>query len=167
MKYCVSQLQVDGSEDVMNDNRDDDSLCLFISQVTDMVTAIVPDVSYKANSHLQPHDDDDDDDCLMEVMDEDTDEEYVPHALPPTSSTHKGRRKGPTKAVNKENGERAAKGSTKGSVQCPTCNKTFLSKYYLKVHNRYIDNCYHIVLTLPITMSILNHLCLYRFVLFR
>uniref|UniRef100_A0AAZ3P1K8 Zinc finger and BTB domain containing 48 n=1 Tax=Oncorhynchus tshawytscha TaxID=74940 RepID=A0AAZ3P1K8_ONCTS len=67
---------------------------------------------------------------------EDTDEEYVPHALLPTSSSPKGRRKGPTKAVNKENGERAAKGSTKGSVQCPTCNKTFLSKYYLKVHNR-------------------------------
>lgn len=138
-----------------------------------MFGSLVPDLSNKANSHLQPLDEEDYDDDdggggdLVEGVAEDTDEEYVPHALPPTSSTHKGRRKGPTKAVNKENGERAAKGSTKGSVQCPTCNKTFLSKYYLKVHNRYIDNCYHIVLTLPITMSILNHLCLYRFVLFR
>ena len=135
---------------------------------------LVPDLSYKANSHLQPLDEedyDDDDDGgggdLVEGVAEDTDEEYVPHALLPTSSSPKGRRKGPTKAVNKENGERAAKGSTKGSVQCPTCNKTFLSKYYLKVHNRYIHNCYHIVLTLPITMSILNHRCLYRCVLFR
>uniref|UniRef100_A0A8C8G0H0 Zinc finger and BTB domain containing 48 n=1 Tax=Oncorhynchus tshawytscha TaxID=74940 RepID=A0A8C8G0H0_ONCTS len=99
------------------------------------------DLSYKANSHLQPLDEEDYDDDggggdLVEGVAEDTDEEYVPHALLPTSSSPKGRRKGPTKAVNKENGERAAKGSTKGSVQCPTCNKTFLSKYYLKVHNR-------------------------------
>uniref|UniRef100_A0A8C2BZS9 Zinc finger and BTB domain containing 48 n=1 Tax=Cyprinus carpio TaxID=7962 RepID=A0A8C2BZS9_CYPCA len=28
------------------------------------------------------------------------------------------------------------KNRKKGSVQCPTCHKTFLSKYYLKVHNR-------------------------------
>uniref|UniRef100_A0AAZ3PB15 Zinc finger and BTB domain containing 48 n=1 Tax=Oncorhynchus tshawytscha TaxID=74940 RepID=A0AAZ3PB15_ONCTS len=100
-----------------------------------------PNLSYKANSHLQPLDEEDYDDDggggdLVEGVAEDTDEEYVPHALLPTSSSPKGRRKGPTKAVNKENGERAAKGSTKGSVQCPTCNKTFLSKYYLKVHNR-------------------------------
>lgn len=30
-------------------------------------------------------------------------------------------------------------GSRKGTavpVECPTCHKTFLSKYYLKVHNR-------------------------------
>ncbi|XP_023847399.1 telomere zinc finger-associated protein isoform X1 [Salvelinus sp. IW2-2015] len=117
------------------------------TEVTDVFGSLVPDLSYKANSHLQPldeEDDDDDDDDddgggggdLVEGVAEDTDEEYVPHALPSTSSSPKGRRKGPTKAVNKENGERAAKGSTKGSVQCPTCNKTFLSKYYLKVHNR-------------------------------
>ncbi|KAK6303333.1 hypothetical protein J4Q44_G00257870 [Coregonus suidteri] len=106
------------------------------TEVTDMVTGIVPDFSYKANSHLQPNDDDDDDGGLMEGVDEDTDEEYVPHAQPTTTSSPKGRRKGPGKAVNKENSEGAAKGSKKGSVQCPTCRKTFLSKYYLKVHNR-------------------------------
>ncbi|XP_041701602.1 telomere zinc finger-associated protein-like [Coregonus clupeaformis] len=113
-----------------------------ITEVTDVVGSLVADLSYKANSHLQPLDEEDYDDDdgsggdLVEGVDEDTDEDYVPHALPSTSSSPKGRRKGPGKAVNKENGEGEAKGSTKGSVQCPTCNKTFLSKYYLKVHNR-------------------------------
>ncbi|KAG7472060.1 hypothetical protein MATL_G00104630 [Megalops atlanticus] len=64
---------------------------------------------------------------------EDTDEEYLPHALPATTTgPQRGKRRGRGKAVNKENGE----GAKRNSVQCPTCHKTFLSKYYLKVHNR-------------------------------
>ncbi|XP_072552755.1 telomere zinc finger-associated protein [Salminus brasiliensis] len=72
-----------------------------------------------------------------DVFTEDTDEEYVPHDSPDTpSSTPRGKRQRKGKATNKENGEDPSKGTKKGSVQCPTCHKTFLSKYYLKVHNR-------------------------------
>lgn len=71
----------------------------------------------------------------MDVLNEGTDEEYVPHDSPsPTPKTP--RRKQKRKNTNKENGEDASKASKKGSVECPTCHKTFLSKYYLKVHNR-------------------------------
>lgn len=38
--------------------------------------------------------------------------------------------KGQSKDAQKQTGEA-------GGVHCPTCNKTFKSKYYLKVHNRY------------------------------
>ncbi|XP_010873654.1 telomere zinc finger-associated protein isoform X1 [Esox lucius] len=105
------------------------------AEITDIVS---PDLSSEGNSHLRPNDGDDEDDGgdMIEGSDEETDEEYVPHDLLSTTSSPKGRRKGPGTTVNKENGEGAPDGSKKGSVQCPTCNKTFLSKYYLKVHNR-------------------------------
>jgi len=76
----------------------------------------------------------------MDILDEGTDEEYMPHDSPCSMpKTPRGKRK--LKSTNKENGERTSKNSKKGSVQCPTCHKTFLSKYYLKVHNRYVH--YH------------------------
>uniref|UniRef100_A0A673KZV5 Zinc finger and BTB domain-containing protein 48-like n=1 Tax=Sinocyclocheilus rhinocerous TaxID=307959 RepID=A0A673KZV5_9TELE len=86
-------------------------------------------------------DDDDDDDSdrgdSMDILIEGTDEEYVPHDSPcSTSKTPRGKRKRHEKRTNKENGEETSKDRKKGSVQCPTCHKTFLSKYYLKVHNR-------------------------------
>ncbi|KAG9339246.1 hypothetical protein JZ751_023942 [Albula glossodonta] len=68
---------------------------------------------------------------------EDTDEEYLPHSVPTsTTGPQRGKRKGRGKAVNKENGEGTGRDPKRNSVQCPTCHKTFLSKYYLKVHNR-------------------------------
>ncbi|KAJ8258123.1 hypothetical protein GJAV_G00193410 [Gymnothorax javanicus] len=68
---------------------------------------------------------------------EDTDEEYLPRSLPATTGgSQRAKRRGRRKAVNKENGEAAVRDAKKNSVQCPTCHKTFLSKYYLKVHNR-------------------------------
>uniref|UniRef100_A0A671RKB2 Zinc finger and BTB domain-containing protein 48-like n=1 Tax=Sinocyclocheilus anshuiensis TaxID=1608454 RepID=A0A671RKB2_9TELE len=73
----------------------------------------------------------------MDILIEGTDEEYVPHDSPcSTSKTPRGKRKRHEKCTNKENGEGTSKDRKKGSVQCPTCHKTFLSKYYLKVHNR-------------------------------
>ncbi|MGH0186537.1 UNVERIFIED_CONTAM: hypothetical protein FKN15_021953 [Acipenser sinensis] len=64
-------------------------------------------------------------------------------AAPPHSSSTTGpvraRPRGRTQAsVSKENGDAAGTGkdSKRHPVQCPTCHKTFLSKYYLKVHNR-------------------------------
>ncbi|KAJ8390173.1 hypothetical protein AAFF_G00110470 [Aldrovandia affinis] len=68
---------------------------------------------------------------------EDTDEEYLPHSHPTTTtSPQRGKGRGRGKALNKENGEGAGRDAKRNSVQCPTCHKTFLSKYYLKVHNR-------------------------------
>ncbi|KAL7864269.1 hypothetical protein AOLI_G00156890 [Acnodon oligacanthus] len=79
----------------------------------------------------------DEDAVALNVFPEDTDEEYVPHDSPVTpSKSPRGKRKRKGKATNKENGEASQKDVKKGSVQCPTCHKTFLSKYYLKVHNR-------------------------------
>lgn len=81
-------------------------------------------------------DDDEDEDVGGDVEGLDTDEEYVPTALPIGTTAPRGKRKGRGKAVNKVNGTEAVKSAKKGPVQCPTCNKTFLSRYYLKVHNR-------------------------------
>ncbi|XP_030623533.1 telomere zinc finger-associated protein [Chanos chanos] len=81
------------------------------------------------------NDDNDEDGGEIEVFTEDTDEEYVPNSMPATMATsQRGPRRPSRKAVNKENG--ASKDKKKDTVQCPTCHKTFLSKYYLKVHNR-------------------------------
>ncbi|XP_053498963.1 telomere zinc finger-associated protein isoform X4 [Ictalurus furcatus] len=80
---------------------------------------------------------DEDDEDSVGVFTEDTDEEYMPRDSPVTS--HKGpQRKCKPKGSSggKENGGSSSKDTHKGSVQCPTCHKTFLSKYYLKVHNR-------------------------------
>ncbi|XP_016377976.1 zinc finger and BTB domain-containing protein 48 isoform X1 [Sinocyclocheilus rhinocerous] len=82
-------------------------------------------------------DDDSDRGGSMDILNEGTDEEYVPHDSPcSTSKTPRGKCKRHKRSTNKENGEGTSKDSKKGSVQCPTCHKTFLSKYYLKVHNR-------------------------------
>ncbi|XP_066526193.1 telomere zinc finger-associated protein [Hoplias malabaricus] len=73
----------------------------------------------------------------LDAFPEDTDEEYMPHNSPVApAKTPRGKRKRKSKVVNKENGESSQRDVKKGSVQCPTCHKTFLSKYYLKVHNR-------------------------------
>ncbi|XP_062314839.1 telomere zinc finger-associated protein [Osmerus eperlanus] len=75
-------------------------------------------------------DGDDNDRGGTDLFYEDSDEEY----MPPASPTATTRRKGKAIADKKENGEEDR--SKTGSVQCPTCKKTFRSKYYLKVHNR-------------------------------
>ncbi|KAI3356966.1 hypothetical protein L3Q82_003601 [Scortum barcoo] len=70
---------------------------------------------------------------------EDTDEEYVPAAEPSSlapSTSAARRRKAQSKTDKNENGEAADEDSKKDSVQCPLCDKSFKSKYYLKVHNR-------------------------------
>lgn len=79
----------------------------------------------------------DDDVGDFEPVTEETDEEYVPvveSSTPSTSTAHK--RKAQCKTDRTENGEAAEDDSKKDSVQCPICDKSFKSKYYLKVHNR-------------------------------
>ncbi|XP_062247359.1 telomere zinc finger-associated protein isoform X1 [Platichthys flesus] len=82
---------------------------------------------------------------VLEEEDEDggdfegSDEEYVPVAEPPPSGSSTStarRRRAQRKTETAENGEAAEDDSKKDSVQCPTCDKSFKSKYYLKVHNR-------------------------------
>ncbi|XP_023690709.1 uncharacterized protein zbtb48 isoform X3 [Paramormyrops kingsleyae] len=85
----------------------------------------------------QPSNDMEDEDCGEVDGQEDTDDEYMPHSLAgmgPAPQQVKRRRR--RKAISKENGEQAGGDPKRGSVQCPTCQKTFFSKYYLKVHNR-------------------------------
>ncbi|XP_044067652.1 telomere zinc finger-associated protein isoform X2 [Siniperca chuatsi] len=81
----------------------------------------------------------DDDVGDFEGITEDTDEEYVPIAEPsslaPSTSTAR-KRKAQSKTDENENGEALEEDSKKDSVQCPICDKSFKSKYYLKVHNR-------------------------------
>ncbi|XP_068453484.1 telomere zinc finger-associated protein [Clinocottus analis] len=75
----------------------------------------------------------------FEGINEDTDEEYVPieepiSSAPSTSTARKS--KAQSKMDQNENGEAVEEDSKKDSVQCPICEKSFKSKYYLKVHNR-------------------------------
>ena len=72
----------------------------------------------------------------FDAADEDSDEEYVPVAEPSPAAVPRRRSKVPRRAEKKENGEATDADPKKASVQCPVCNKTFRSKYYLKVHNR-------------------------------
>ncbi len=77
----------------------------------------------------------------FEGIAEDTDEEYVPMAEPsslnPSTSTAQ-KRVSQRKTDKKENGEAVGEDPKKDYVQCPICGKSFKSKYYLKVHNRYL-----------------------------
>ncbi|KAL2103897.1 hypothetical protein ACEWY4_000765 [Coilia grayii] len=81
--------------------------------------------------------DNDDNDCV-DALSENTDEEYTPSSshITTTTSGQRPKRRCQGKPASKEKGDDVTKESRKGSVQCPTCHKTFLSKYYLKVHNR-------------------------------
>lgn len=84
-------------------------------------------------------DEDDEDAADFEGIPEDTDEEYVPAAesgsISP-SAPAACKRRAECKADRAENGEAVGDDAKKDSVQCPVCDKTFKSKYYLKVHNR-------------------------------
>ncbi len=98
----------------------------------------------------EEEEDDDDDVGDFEGVTEDTDEEYVPIAEPsslaPSTSTAR-KRKAQSKTDKNENGEALEEDSKKDSVQCPVCDKSFKSKYYLKVHNRYPSSVFSLKIT--------------------
>lgn len=83
---------------------------------------------------------DDDDDAVesFEPIAEETDEEYVPAAEASCLSVASARKRKSQLKTDKPENEGAAEESKKESVQCPICDKAFKSKYYLKVHNRYM-----------------------------
>lgn len=93
------------------------------------------DVNDNGVSQVNEEQDEDED---FEGINEDSDEEYVPIAEPSSAAPSTAQRhKTEGKTDRKENGEAVEDDSKKGCVQCPTCGKSFRSKYYLKVHNRY------------------------------
>ncbi|XP_056279308.1 telomere zinc finger-associated protein isoform X2 [Pseudoliparis swirei] len=94
------------------------------------------------SQRLEAEEEEEDDMGDFEGIAEDTDEEYVPVEKPISSapSTSTARKcKVQSKTDQHENGEAVEEDSKKDSVQCPVCEKSFKSKYYLKVHNRYTN----------------------------
>lgn len=94
------------------------------------------------SSQIIEEGEDGDDGGDFEEIPDDTDEDYVPIAEPSASSPSTSttwKRKGVRKLGKNDIGEVAEGESKKDSVQCPICDKTFKSKYYLKVHNRYMS----------------------------
>ncbi|XP_067384685.1 telomere zinc finger-associated protein isoform X2 [Channa argus] len=83
--------------------------------------------------------DEDDDVGDFEGITEGSDDEYVPLAEPGVSATSTSsawKSKATIKTDKNEASEAEEEDFNKDSVQCPTCSKSFKSKYYLKVHNR-------------------------------
>ncbi|XP_019396697.1 PREDICTED: zinc finger and BTB domain-containing protein 48 isoform X1 [Crocodylus porosus] len=76
------------------------------------------------------------------VVHKETDEDYIPKKKNLRTKKKSNLAKKPSSsetAGNTEQSEAGTPGNRKGTsvpVECPTCHKTFLSKYYLKVHNR-------------------------------
>ncbi|KAK2851831.1 hypothetical protein Q5P01_008107 [Channa striata] len=102
-------------------------------------TELQIDVNDSSVSQALEQVEDDDDVGDFEGITEGSDDEYVPVAEPSqsamsTSSTR--RRKTQTKPDTNAADGAQEEDLKKDSVQCPTCSKSFKSKYYLKVHNR-------------------------------
>lgn len=111
-------------------------LALSFLQVAELQIDLNDISGSQASREVEDHDDDVAD---FEGVPEDTDEEYVPTAESSSFSASTSaacKRKAQCKTDRVENGEAAEDDSKKDSVQCPVCDKTFKSKYYLKVHNR-------------------------------
>ncbi|XP_034446601.1 telomere zinc finger-associated protein isoform X2 [Hippoglossus hippoglossus] len=120
------------SGDVRNQNPDQPS-------VEAETTELQIDKNDNGVNQVTEEAEEDDDVGDFEGITEGSDEEYVPVAepAPSASSTSTARRRRAQKKMEKaENGEAAEDDSKKDSVQCPICDKSFKSKYYLKVHNR-------------------------------
>ncbi|XP_029012140.1 telomere zinc finger-associated protein [Betta splendens] len=113
------------------------------------ITELHIDINDNAGSQVieepeeEEEDDDDDDEDNdvgnFETITEGSDDEYVPvdESSPSALSTSTARkRKFQSKMDKNETDPAVDKDSKKACVQCPICDKSFKSKYYLKVHNR-------------------------------
>nr|XP_019960838.1 PREDICTED: zinc finger and BTB domain-containing protein 48 isoform X1 [Paralichthys olivaceus] len=120
------------SSDVGNQNPDQPS-------VEAETTELQIDINDNGVNQVTEEAEEDDDVGEFEGITEGSDEEYVPVAEPTpsaSSATTARRRRAQKKTAKAENGEAVEEDSKKDSVQCPICDKSFKSKYYLKVHNR-------------------------------
>lgn len=72
------------------------------------------------------------------------DEDYIPgkKSVRTKRRTHLSRKPSSSKTAGDsgllEAGVLGSRRGATGPVECPTCHKSFLSKYYLKVHNRQV-----------------------------
>lgn len=113
------------------------TLVLRHSQINDLQI----DVNDNAVSPvLEGGEEEEEEDDVVEGITEDTDEEYVPveepvSSVPSTSAARKCKVQSRTDHL--ASSSTLEEDSKKDSVQCPICDKSFKSKYYLKVHNRY------------------------------
>ncbi|XP_029292544.1 telomere zinc finger-associated protein isoform X2 [Cottoperca gobio] len=109
------------------------------TEITDLQIDINDNGVSQVMEEEEEEEEEDDDAGDFEGITEDTDEEYVPveepSSLAPSTSTTR-KRKAQSKTDKSENGEAVEEDAKKDCVQCPICNKSFKSKYYLKVHNR-------------------------------
>lgn len=116
------------------------------------VTELQIDINHNGGGQVIEETEEDDDVGDFEgIIEGSDDDEYVPAAessssAPSTSTARK--RKAQSNTDKNETGEAVLEDSKNESVQCPVCDKTFKSKYYLKVHNRYTVSpslllCYH------------------------
>lgn len=96
----------------------------------------VSELQIEANDVKETAEEDDEDAVeRFETVTEETDEEYVPpEELSCSSASALSAWK--RRAQLKTDKSSKAVESKKDSVQCPICDKSFKSKYYLKVHNR-------------------------------
>ncbi|KAM6929882.1 LOW QUALITY PROTEIN: uncharacterized protein zbtb48 [Lycodopsis pacificus] len=73
----------------------------------------------------------------FEEIPEDNDEEYVPvEHTPHRPSTSKARKRKVRSKTDQNKNSKVVGEDSKDYVQCPICDKSFKSKYYLKIHNR-------------------------------
>lgn len=107
-------------------------IVLYYFQITDLQIDINDNGVSQVMQEVE-----DDDVGDFEGLPEDTDEEYVPVNEPSSLAPSTARkRKAQGKTDKNKNGEAVEEDSKKDYVQCPICDKSFKSKYYLKVHNR-------------------------------
>ncbi|KAM7411279.1 hypothetical protein PAMA_021324 [Pampus argenteus] len=128
MVQLISTEKESGDDVVENQNPDQPT------EITKMQVDINDSSGSRATEEV-----DEDDDGGFEGNTEDSDEEYVPVDEPTSlasSTLTARRRKSQNKSDKNTNGEAVEEDSKKDSVQCPICDKSFKSKYYLKVHNR-------------------------------
>lgn len=102
----------------------------------------VSELQIEANDVEKTAEEEDDEDAVewFVPVTEETDEEYVPtEGLSSLSASvlSAWKRRAQLKTDKSEKSKAVEGESKKDSVQCPICDKTFKSKYYLKVHNRY------------------------------